>query len=405
MTHPEEDRPRLLRRPRHLRHPQLAERHLRREVVAFCADLGQGEELEPVEAQGAGRRRQQGLHRRPARGVRARLRLPDAARQRRLRRHVYLLGTSIARPLIAKRQIEIAAPEGADAVAHGATGKGNDQVRFELTYYALEPGIQVIAPWRIWDLNSRTQADRLRRAASGIPIPVTTREAVQHGPQPAAHQLRGRHPRGSLARAVRGHVPAHRVAGEGAGQAGVRRDRLRGRQPGARSTARRCRRRRCWRGSTSIGGRHGIGRVDLVENRYVGMKSRGVYETPGGTILHAAHRAVESLTLDREVMHLRDSLDPALRRDGLLRLLVRARARRCCRPPSTSRSARSPAPRASSSTRATSSSPAASRRTRSTTPTSPPSRTTPCTARPTPKASSASTRCACASAPWWRRPS
>src|SRR5207248_1045284 len=147
----------------------------------------------------------------------------------------YLLGTSIARPLIAKRQIEIAKRENTDAVAHGATGKGNDQVRFELTYLALNPSIKIIAPWREWSFRSR---------------------------QDLMEYAKRRSPAALLAEL------------------------------------------------NELGGAHGIGRVDVVENRYVGMKSRGVYETPGGTILHAAHRAVESLTLDREVLHLRDSLVP-----------------------------------------------------------------------------------------------
>ncbi|MGD9764693.1 MAG: argininosuccinate synthase [Candidatus Binatia bacterium] len=276
-------------------------------VVAFCADLGQGEELEPA--------------RQKARDAGAAAIYIDDLREEFVRdfvfpilragavyEHVYLLGTSIARPLIAKRQIEIARAEGADAVSHGATGKGNDQVRFELTYYALEPGIQVIAPWRIWDLGSRSKL--LAYAEQhGIPVPVTREKPYSTDRNLLHISYEGgiledpwREPYGdmfvmSVSPEQAPDKPEYVELDFEAGNP----VRLNGAMlsPAALLAA-----------ANEIGGRHGIGRVDLVENRYVGMKSRGVYETPGGTILHAAHRAVESLTLDREVMHLRDGLMP-----------------------------------------------------------------------------------------------
>jgi argininosuccinate synthase len=277
------------------------------EVVAFCADLGQGDELSPVE----GKARTGGasaVYIEDLREEFARDFVFPMFRAAAVYEHVYLLGTSIARPLIAKKQIDIARKEGADAVAHGATGKGNDQVRFELTYYALEPGIRVIAPWRTWDLNSRSKliafAERKR-----IPIPVTVEKpystdrnllhisyegGILEDPWNEAYddmfQLTVSPERApDKAEYVeiefeRGDAVA--VNGERLGPVAVLTK------------------------LNQLGGRHGIGRIDLVENRYVGMKSRGVYETPGGTILFVAHRAIESLTLDREVMHLRDSLVP-----------------------------------------------------------------------------------------------
>jgi argininosuccinate synthase len=220
----------------------------------------------------------------------------------------YLLGTSIARPLIAKRQVEIAAAEGADAVAHGATGKGNDQVRFELTYYALKPDIRVIAPWRLWDLNSRTKLIAFAESKR-IPIPVTAEKPYSSDRNLLHISYEGgvledpwREPYEDMfvltvppekAPDSPEYVEIDYAAGDPVAVDG---------EPLAPADllAR----------LNTLGGRHGVGRVDLVENRYVGMKSRGVYETPGGTILHAAHRAVESLTLDREVLHLRDTLIP-----------------------------------------------------------------------------------------------
>ncbi len=198
------------------------------EVVAFCADLGQGEELAPVEGKakstGAAQVFIEDLREEFVRDF-----VFPMLRANAVYEGSYLLGTSIARPLIAKRQIDVARRTGADAVAHGATGKGNDQVRFELTYYALEPGIRVIAPWRDpnWQLTSRTKMIEFA-SRHGIPGPGHCREALLDGPQPAPRELRGRHPRGSLERAVRGHVPGHRRPGESAGRGRAGGDRVRG---------------------------------------------------------------------------------------------------------------------------------------------------------------------------------
>jgi argininosuccinate synthase len=220
----------------------------------------------------------------------------------------YLLGTSIARPLIAQAQVDVASKEGADAVAHGATGKGNDQVRFELTYAALAPELTVIAPWREWNLNSRTALmDFARR--HDIPVPVTAErpystdrnlfhisyeggilEDPWAAPPDKMFQL-------TQSPEAAPDIPIELMIDfEGGDPVAVDGRRL---GPVELLTT-----------VNRIGGEHGVGRVDLVENRYVGMKSRGVYETPGGTILHVARRALESLTLDREVLHLRDSLVP-----------------------------------------------------------------------------------------------
>ena len=275
------------------------------EVVAFCADLGQGEELTPVEgkAKAGGAR---AVYIEDLREEFVRDFVFPMLRANAVYEGSYLLGTSIARPLIAKRQVEIAAAEGADAVAHGATGKGNDQVRFELTYYALNPGIQVIAPWRLWDLNSRTKLIAYAESKQ-IPIPVTVEKPYSSDRNLLHISYEGgvledpwREPYEDMFLLTVSPERAPDTAEyveidyERGDPVAVNGERLSPATLLARLNA--------------IGGKHGIGRVDLVENRYVGMKSRGVYETPGGTILHAAHRAVESLTLDREVLHLRDAL-------------------------------------------------------------------------------------------------
>ena len=277
------------------------------EVVAFCADLGQGEELAPVEEK--------------AQAVGASAIYIEDLREEFVREYVfpmlrantsyedgYLLGTSIARPLIAKRQIEIARQEGADAVSHGATGKGNDQVRFELTYYALEPHITVIAPWREWDMQGR--ADLIAYAEDRqIPIPVsrekpysTDRNLLHLSFEGGILEDPWREPYEDMfvlsvapenAPDQPEYIEIDFVAGDPTAINGE-----------ALSPA------SLLAKANELGGKHGIGRCDLVENRYVGMKARGVYETPGGTILHTAHRALETLTLDREVVHLRDSLIP-----------------------------------------------------------------------------------------------
>jgi len=277
------------------------------EVIAFCADLGQGEELSPVESKaksgGASKVYIEDLREEFARDF-----VFPMLRANAVYEGTYLLGTSIARPLIAKRQVEIAIAEDADAVAHGATGKGNDQVRFELTYYALKPDIRVIAPWRLWDLNSRSKLIAFAERKK-IPIPVTAEKPYSSDRNLLHISYEGgiledpsREPYEDMfiltvAPEKAPDKPEYvDIEFEAGNPVAVDGERL---SP-ANLLAR----------LNTIGGRNGIGRVDLVENRYVGMKSRGVYETPGGTIVHVAHRALESLTLDREVLHLRDSLIP-----------------------------------------------------------------------------------------------
>ena len=277
------------------------------EVVAFCADLGQGEELAPVEGKakstGAAQVFIEDLREEFVRDF-----VFPMLRANAVYEGAYLLGTSIARPLIARAQVEVARKEGADAVAHGATGKGNDQVRFELTYAALAPDLRVIAPWREWELNSRTSLiDFARR--HDIPVPVTVERpystdrnlfhisyegGVLEDPwaEPPAKMFQLT----SDPEAAPDAPQTVEIAYERGDPVAVDGARL---EPVALLTR-----------LNRLGGEHGVGRVDLVENRFVGMKSRGVYETPGGTILHVARRALESITLDREVLHLRDSLIP-----------------------------------------------------------------------------------------------
>jgi argininosuccinate synthase len=275
------------------------------EVICYCADVGQGAELDGLDAKaretGASRLYVEDLREEFVRDY-----VWTAVKANAVYEGVYLLGTSLARPVIAKRQIEIARREGAEAVAHGATGKGNDQVRFELTYYALEPEIKVVAPWREWEFKGRSD---LIAYAAEHKIPVT---ATAEKPYSTDRNLMHISYEGGIledpwaeppadifqltvspeeARAKAEYIEISFVRGEPVaidGQA---------MSPVALLEA-----------LNSKGGEHGIGRVDLVENRFVGMKSRGVYETPGVTILQAAHRALESITLDREVLRLRDSL-------------------------------------------------------------------------------------------------
>ena len=277
------------------------------EVVAFAADLGQGEELEPV--------RQKGLDTGASKVYIDDLReefvrdfVFPMLRANAVYEGTYLLGTSIARPLIAARQIEIARAEGADAVSHGATGKGNDQVRFELTYLALEPDIQIIAPWREWDLDSR-EALMAYAAQRGIPVPVTADKPYSCDRNLLHLSFEGgiledpwREPPADMFQLTVApedapDQPTYVEIGYDQGNPVA----VDGQPLGPADLLARL---------NQIGGDNGIGRVDMVENRYVGIKCRGVYETPGGTLLHAAHRAVESITLDREVLHLRDSLAP-----------------------------------------------------------------------------------------------
>jgi argininosuccinate synthase len=276
-------------------------------VVAFCADLGQGEELIPVRDK-ALRTGASAVHIVDLREVFVRDFLFPLLRANAVYEGGYLLGTSIARPLIARAQVDVALAERADAVAHGATGKGNDQVRFELTYAALAPQLRVIAPWREWDLGSRSALVEFARRHD-IPVPVTadrpysTDRNLFHisyeggiledpwaEPPPKMFLLTAAP---EDAPDVPRYVEIDFEAGDPVAVDGRRLD------PVALLES-----------LNRVGGEHGVGRVDLVENRYVGMKSRGVYETPGGTVLHAARRALEALTLDREVLHLRDSLIP-----------------------------------------------------------------------------------------------
>jgi argininosuccinate synthase len=277
------------------------------EVVAFAANLGQEEELKGLREKGlksgASKVYVEDLREEFVRDF-----IFPMLRANAVYEGGYLMGTSIARPLIAKRQVEIAEAEGANAVSHGATGKGNDQVRFEITYLALNPRMQIIAPWKIWDFRSRS--DLIQYAKKhGIPVPVTHKKpyssdrnllhisfegGILEDPwmePPEDMFILSRSPEKAPDKPVYVEIDFQ----EGNPVA------VNGRQMSPAQLL----------GVLNhLGGENGIGRVDIVENRYVGMKSRGVYETPGGTILHAAHRAVESITMDREVMHLRDSLIP-----------------------------------------------------------------------------------------------
>ena len=279
------------------------------EVVTFTADLGQGEELEPARAK-AELLGIKEIYIEDLREEFVRDYVFPMFRANALYEGVYLLGTSIARPLIAKRQVEIAAATGADAVCHGATGKGNDQVRFELGYYACNPDIKVIAPWREWDLQSR---ERLIAYAEQNQIPVpkdkrgeapfsvdanllhTSSEGkVLEDPSQAAPEFVYQR---SVSPEAAPDKPTFITIGFEAGDAvSIDGERL---SPASLLTK-----------LNELGGANGIGRLDLVENRFIGMKSRGVYETPGGTILLTAHRGIESLTLDGGAMHLKDELMP-----------------------------------------------------------------------------------------------
>jgi len=277
------------------------------EVVAFCADLGQGEDLHAV--------RRKAIETGASKVVVGDLReefvqqyVYPMLRANAVYEGSYLLGTSIARPLIAKAQIDVAIKEHADAVSHGATGKGNDQVRFELTYYALKPEIRVIAPWRLWDLNSRTSLIAYARK-HGIPVPVTKARPYSTDRNIFHISYEGgiledpwKEPPPDMFLWCRPLEKAPNRAES------VEIDYRRG-DPVA-INGKPLSPARLLAKLNDLGAKHGIGRVDIVENRYVGMKSRGVYETPGGTILHTAHRALESITMDREVLRLRDSLIP-----------------------------------------------------------------------------------------------
>lgn len=275
------------------------------EVIAFAADLGQEDDFPAL--------------RKKARGLGVSRVYVDDLREEFVRDFIfpllranavyegsYLLGTAIARPLIAKRQIEIAREEKADAVCHGATGKGNDQVRFELTYLALNPKITIIAPWRLWHFNSRNALIAYAREHN-IPVPVTPEKPYSMDRNLFHLSFEGgiledpwQEPREDMFVLTTSpekapSKPAYLTITYRQGNPVALDDKKL--SPAGLLTR-----------LNKLAGIHGIGRVDVVENRYVGMKSRGVYETPGGTVLHKAHRALESITLDREVMHLKDSL-------------------------------------------------------------------------------------------------
>ncbi len=281
------------------------------EVVTFTADLGQGEELEPA------RRKAELMGVRPGNIFIEDLReefvrdfVFPMFRANTLYEGQYLLGTSIARPLIAKRLVEIAAETGADAVAHGATGKGNDQVRFELAAYALNPSIRVIAPWREWDLTSRT---RLIEFAEQHQIPIA-RDKRDEAPFSVDANLLHTSSEGKVLENPAEEAPDYvyqrttdpekapdtpqyvEIDFERGDAVSIDGEAL---SPATLLTR-----------LNELGGTHGVGRLDLVENRFVGMKSRGIYETPGGTVLLAAHRGIESITLDRGAAHLKDELMP-----------------------------------------------------------------------------------------------
>lgn len=275
------------------------------EVVCYCADVGQGEELEGLEAKA----RAGGASKLYVEDLRQEF-VEDyvwaAVKANAVYEGVYLLGTSLARPVIAKRQIEIARLEGADAVAHGATGKGNDQVRFELTYYALEPSIKVVAPWREWEFKGRSD---LISYCERNRIPV---KATAEKPYSTDRNLMHVSYEGGILEDPWSEPPAEifqmTVAPEDARSEPEYVEIGFERGAPVSINGERMRTVALLERLNELGGAHGVGRVDLVENRFVGMKSRGVYETPGVTILHAAHRALESITLDREVMRLRDQL-------------------------------------------------------------------------------------------------
>ncbi len=279
------------------------------EVVTFTADIGQGEDLAAVTAKATNMGIKE-IFVEDLQDEFVRDYVFPMFRANALYEGTYLLGTSVARPLIAKRQIEIARATGADAVAHGATGKGNDQVRFELTYYALEPDIRIIAPWREWDLDSRTKLVEYA-ARHGIPVPEDKAGEPPYSmdanllhvsyegkalEDPWAAPDEAMFLRTVAPEAAPDQPTVLEIEFAGGDPVAIDGKRL---GPAALLTR-----------LNEVAGANGVGRVDIVENRFVGMKSRGVYETPGGTVLLHARRAVESLTLDRGAMHLKDELMP-----------------------------------------------------------------------------------------------
>lgn len=276
-------------------------------VVAYSADLGQGDDMEAIKKKALDTGAEQAVVE-DLREEFVRDYVWPAIRANAVYESGYLLGTSLARPLIAKRQVEIARKTGANAVSHGSTGKGNDQVRFEMGYMALDPGLKIIAPWRLWDFKGREDLIGFARE-KGIPIPVTREKPYSTDANLLHISYEGgiledpwmEPPEDMFKMTVSpenapdnpeyveiGFLQGNPVTVDG-----------KERTPAE-----------ILEDTNVLGGRHGVGRADIVENRYVGMKSRGVYETPGGTVLRIAHQALESLTMDREVMHIRDGLIP-----------------------------------------------------------------------------------------------
>ncbi|HDN94617.1 MAG TPA: argininosuccinate synthase, partial [Nitrospirae bacterium] len=277
------------------------------EVIAYCADLGQEEDMKAVKKKalktGASKAYVLDLKEEFVKDY-----VFPMLRANAVYEGAYLMGTSIARPLIAKKQIEIAVKEKADAVSHGATGKGNDQVRFELAFYALKPDIKVIAPWREWDLDSRESLVKYAKN-HGIPVPVTKKKPYSTDPNLFHISYEGgiledpwaEPPEDMFAMTVSPEKAPSKAMYIEVGYKNGDPVTVNGKKLSPAKLLKKL---------NAIAGKHGIGRLDIVENRFVGMKSRGVYETPGGTVLQAAHRAMESITLDRELLHLRDSLIP-----------------------------------------------------------------------------------------------
>ncbi len=277
------------------------------EVIAFCADLGQKDDVEAIRKKamdtGASKAYVEDLREEFVKDY-----VFPMLRANAIYESSYLLGTSIARPLIAKKQIEIAEKEKAEAVAHGSTGKGNDQVRFELTYYALKPDVKVISPWREWSFNSRESLIEYA-AKNGIPVPVsktkpysTDRNLLHISYEGGILEDPWAEPPADMHTMT---TPLEKCPDKATY---IELDYEKGNPVAVNGKS--MSPAKLLEKLNSIAGANGIGRIDIVENRYVGMKARGVYETPGGTILHIAHRAVESITLDREVMHIKDSLIP-----------------------------------------------------------------------------------------------
>ncbi|MCK4910606.1 MAG: argininosuccinate synthase [Thermodesulfovibrionales bacterium] len=277
------------------------------EVIAFCADLGQEEDLKAVKkkalATGAKKVYVEDLREEFVRDY-----VFPMLRGNAVYESGYLLGTSIARPLIVKKQVEIAKKEKASAIAHGATGKGNDQVRFELGAYALKPDIEIISPWREWDLNSRKSLIKYAKK-HGIPVPVTKKKPYSTDMNLLHISYEGGVLEDPWTEAPKDMytmiTPPERAPNK---PSYVTIEYAKGNPVAV--NGKKLTPAKLLKKLNELAGKNGVGRLDMVENRFVGMKSRGVYETPGGTLLHLAHRAVESLTLDREVLHMRDSLAP-----------------------------------------------------------------------------------------------